>query len=444
MLTMSHPTHHPILVLGLAALLSLSASAQNPPVQGDGQTRPLVPQPLSGEFPALPASDFIDSIGVCAHLGRTQTNYVTRFAELKPLILELGIRHIRTDPVQAPEAVKNVRELGAAGVKFNFLVHGGRDVGFVAEYLTHIKDNFAACVESIEGLNEPDRRPDAAKAWLVEMRRVAAQEPLLARLPIVGSALAHPWANGDKVGDWSGLVDLANMHAYPGGRAPELSITEYRENLRPQYGSTLKYLNTETGYHSALHNPPERHKPTALHVQAVYMPRLHLEYFRLGFLRSYKYQLLDDRTEEETRTKYRGQPVQEAHFGYIDYDFKPKPSYHAVKNLITILNDPPGAYAAPRSLTYTLAGPVDLRHVLLQKSDGSLYLAVWRAVSIWDPVARRDEPVETVPVAVRLQAPFKSARLFRPTHSAEPFSTLAPGKEIPLSLGAEVVIIALR
>ena len=82
--------------------------------------------------------------------------------------------------------------------------------------------------------------------------------------------------------------------------APEITLPLYVGYVQPQYPN-MKYAITETGFHSALNNPPNRHKPTSRQAEAIYMPRLYLEYFRCGILRSYKYQFADDRTEEERR-----------------------------------------------------------------------------------------------------------------------------------------------
>ena len=205
----------------------------------------------------------------------------------------------------------------------------------------------------------------------------------------------------------------------------------------------MKYAITETGYHSALNNPPNKHKPTSQQAEAIYMPRLYLDYFRAGILRSYKYQFLDDRTEEEALR--RGQPVQEAHFGYVDYELQPKPAYHAVKNLLTILQDQPAKAFRPQSLKYTVLGPKDeMRHLLLQKMNGDFYLAVWRAVSVWNESTREESPVELRGVTVELDHPAKAVRTFSPNRSAASLETHHDVRVLPLQLGAEVLILEIR
>ena len=49
------------------------------------------------------------------------------------------------------------------------------------------------------------------------------------------------------------------------------------------------FIVTETGYHTALENPPQKHKPASEEVKAVYLPTLLMDNFRLGIERSYIY-----------------------------------------------------------------------------------------------------------------------------------------------------------
>jgi hypothetical protein len=67
---------------------------------------------------------------------------------------------------------------------------------------------------------------------------------MLKGIPILGSALAHPYIAAMKIGDCSGLVDVGNLHAYPGGRAPEITLPLYVGYVQPQYPK-MKYAITE-------------------------------------------------------------------------------------------------------------------------------------------------------------------------------------------------------
>ena len=150
-----------------------------------------------------------------------RTNYVQRFDELEKLLLASGIRHIRTDPVTAPEAVANVKRLAAQGVRFDFIMHPDGDRQTAVQLLDNVKKNFADCTVFIEGLNEPDSRAEYAREWMAEIQRICKADPVLKGIPILGSALAHPYNSAVKIGDCSALVDVGNIHAYPGGRAPK-------------------------------------------------------------------------------------------------------------------------------------------------------------------------------------------------------------------------------
>lgn len=447
-----------------AAAALLPPLGAQPVNQGIDLGGTLIPQATSGTFEARPAREFIDSVAVSAHLGRISTPYLQRFAELEPLILDLGIRHIRTDAVLHPQAVANVRRLAAAGIGFTMIAHpdgwgvpegeaaaglapallirNGFDLAYIPAYLEHLKKNFPQGVEIIEGLNEPDHHIEHARKWMAELRRLGRADPAFAGVQFLGSAYSHVKNIAAKGGDWTDVADLANLHGYPGGRAPEISLPELLDALKLQYRNLPIHI-TETGYHNALHNPPNRHRPVSREVDAIYVPRLYLEYFRVGIARSYDYQLLDDRTEEEVRTKYRGQPVQETQFGIIGYDLKPKPVYHAIKNLLAVLRSDHEAPTKPQKLTYSLKGPEELRHVLLQKADGTLCLAVWRALTIWDPVTRKDLPFENAAVTIDLGRRFSSVQVYRPTQSADVVQTLRRTRSIPLQLGADVVILEL-
>lgn len=115
-----------------------------------------------------------------------------------------------------------------------------------------------------------------------------------------------------------------------------------------------------------------------------------------------------------------------------------------MKNLLTILHDEKSKGFRTQSLGYTVSGPQELRHLLLQKSNGDFYLAVWRAVAVWDENARKEVPVQTVPVEVRLPSAVKTGRVYQPTQSAEPVKTEENVDKLPLELGAEAVILQIR
>jgi hypothetical protein len=85
-----------------------------------------------------------------------------------------------------------------------------------------------------------------------------------------------------------------------------------------------------------------------------------------------------------------GQPGGEGVYGLLRNDISEKPSFRAIKNLITILNDR-GPDFTPTSLNYVFDGSVnDIRQILFQKHNGDFYLMVWLELPSWDVKANID------------------------------------------------------
>ncbi|CAF1483372.1 unnamed protein product, partial [Adineta ricciae] len=77
-------------------------------------------------------------------------------------------------------------------------------------------------------------------------------------------------------------------------------------------------------------------------------------------------------------------PGKEGAFGLLRNDLSEKPSFRAITNLISILNDK-GPNFEPSILNYTINGNVEnIRQILFQKRNGDFYLMVWLEVSSWN------------------------------------------------------------
>ena len=114
---------------------------------------------------AAPADAFIDTMGINTHLHYQGTVYDERYEDLiKPKLLELGVRHVRDGAYTYEEADRNtffyerLRELGAAGVRFNLITSLETPYNEATDYskLDDIVSWTDGAVESFEGINEPD------------------------------------------------------------------------------------------------------------------------------------------------------------------------------------------------------------------------------------------------------------------------------------------------
>ena len=115
----------------------------------------------------------------------------------------------------------------------------------------------------------------------------------------------------------------------------------------------------------------------------------------------------------------------------------------ALRNLIALLEDPGPAYT-PGSLDYSLVkSPADVRQVLLQKRDGSFWLALWREVSVWDEVERKDLYPGSASVTLDLPDPVIEAAVYLPNRSTAATRTLSAPTSLRLDIGPAVTLVEL-
>jgi hypothetical protein len=166
------------------------------------------------------------------------------------------------------------------------------------------------------------------------------------------------------------------------------------------------------------------------------MPRLYLDYFRRGIARSFAYELLDEHPDESRENIG-------ANFGLLRNDFSEKPAFVALKRLIALLRDP-GPSFKPGALDYSVEGaPPNLRQILLQKRDGSFYLALWNAVSVWDPATRK--PLRPSDARVRLvfTEPVQRVEVYRPSRSERSLERRSSVRSLGLRVSADVAVVKI-
>ena len=383
-----------------------------PPITPSPERRPGVP-----DVQALSAASFVDTIGVNTHLHYQTTVYDTRYEDLiKPKLLELGVRHVRDSAHTYGPAnrdtfyYRRLRELGAAGIDFNLLTSLRTPHGEATDYskLDDIVSWTDGAVTSFEGINEPDIQ--GIGDWVAQTR--AAQKQLyetvrgnaaLGNVKVLGPS---PVWQVNELGDLSNYLDYGSIHPYLGGKMPTGS--EYNQSTRNIVFSAAAnsgnkpVMITETGYHNALETSGD-HPPASEEVTAKYLPRLFLEHFNMGVPRTYLYELIDSKPTGRL-TDYQ------ASFGLLRHDGSEKPAFRAVASLINLLTDP--AVGNPGSLSYSVGGNTgNLHQTLLQKSDGTFYLALWLEKSDWDRQARRTIFVPGQKVTVTLGLPVARATL---------------------------------
>lgn len=424
-------------------MLSLAAwGAQAAPAgaQGGG------PYPSLPAVPAQSARAFGDSVGVNVHLLFGGSSY-DRFDVILARLRELGVRYVRDGLCATCESqIVRLRALGAAGIRAN-LIAGDLKAGAprMNENMQAIGIRLRDAVASVEAPNEPDQEagvPDWIGQTRVYQQQLYARvkgDPRLAHLPVIGPAVVHH-ANRPLLGDLSSFLDRGNMHPYPGGGTPLHNLADERLRAVPiSAGKPL--VATEAGYHSDLATT-SGHYPTSERAAGVYIPRLALEGFRGGVERTYVYELADSWSESERQA--RGISLLENSFGLLRADLSPKPAFVGLRNLLRAAAGGSAPVPAPGALRFGLdSAPPDLRRLLLRSADGTFALVLWREVSVWDRLARRDLAPAADRVDVVLGEPLALAQRFDPVVSDAERGRWTDPRRIPIELGGAPVVLRL-
>lgn len=408
-----------------ALLLALAAPA------------PAVAAPVA----ARPADALADSVGVNVHFDYEGTPYQTQFAAVKQRLLELGVRHVR-DVLSdhRPDQVQSLNSLAAAGVGSDLVLSDPAYPESVLEKEVVILHGLSG-VEAVEGPNEyglgSEERKAKLRAYQQHLYETIKGDPALAALPVLGPSLVgKAW---EELGDVSAFLDAGNIHVYPEGNQPQNRLQVVIERAATNSGAKPLWA-TETGYTNALNWTPAgagENKPISEAAAGVYYPRLLLEYFAHGLVRTYPYELLDDAPDPELDDR-------EKDFGLLRNDLSPKPAFTAVGNLLHLLADPGPDFAAG-SLDYSLLDSgTQLHSQLLEKRDGTFYLALWRWKAIWNPDEKKELTVAPEPVQVQLAQPTGAYAVYEPAVSAEPVASGAPTSSVTVPVGAGATVLELR
>jgi hypothetical protein len=192
---------------------------------------------------------------------------------------------------------------------------------------------------------------------------------------------------------------------------------------------------SETGYENAVNNALA--PGVSETASGKYLPRALFEHFNFGAEKSMPYELLDDTLD----TDPSGFP--EYHYGILRYDHTYKPAATALKNLFTLVANPGPAFA-PGKLDYTIAGGnADTHHTLLQKSDGSFWLALWQDVDVYDLQARADVQNAALPVTLHFATPIRAAETYQPNQSADALARYNALTELTVGVPDQLLLLKL-
>ncbi|MBC8101065.1 MAG: hypothetical protein H7Z41_00575 [Cytophagales bacterium] len=400
--------NRPVLRLSFEAR---SPGVPRPPLPGTAWQVPLGPQA------ARPSDSLIESMGVAVHINPSYLSREDYETRVRPALLGLGIRYIR-DGGTDPEFFRRLDDLTKHGIRSTLVITPLQGKS-LAELLSLVVAPTLGSVVAIEPTNEPDNEwprfkrtykglgwPAGASLFANEMYDAihASPNPRIRSLQVLTPPLAHPDRNARVLGPVR--ADAISLHPYAGGALPDDQMeTKWLPSVRAVYGAEKPVVVSETGYH---YSPTRAGQPgISERAAARYHLRTYLDFYNRGITRTHVYNLSLDP------------------WGMLSDDGRPRDSYWAIKNLITILSDRGGAFS-PRPLSFGLSGDTTgVRYTLLQKRSGRHYLLLWQNTFSYDTLTRQDLRTPTQTVTVTLAAPAGGARLY------QPLTTDLPLREYP-------------
>ncbi len=372
---------------------------------------------------------------------------------MKAKLAESGIRYVR-DSARSLTYDRANDLYNSLGIKTN-MVTGRRsgpepaplDPTQIDEELNEIKTQALAATVSLESPNEYDLEHGSDTEWVARIKNYsytlytkAKADEMLRHLPVIGPSLTSLEAY-EAVGNADEYIDYVNLHMYEWSYCPGFpgwdnngshSITWYLNELaRQQSPSGKPVQSTEAGYHNDI-------KTGGLSEEAEgkYTARMFAEFFRRGVYRTCKYEL----TNQDI-------PTREGVFGLLRIDLSEKPSFRAVKNLITILTDK-GPSFEPGTLNYVLSGSMDnVRQILFQKRNDDFYLMVWVEVPSWNSTTLVDiyPPPQEVVLTLQDSNRISSATLyvFNNTADVNTFNLTINNNQVTFNATDKISIIKL-
>ncbi|MGL5942904.1 MAG: hypothetical protein ACRC2S_21565 [Waterburya sp.] len=403
-----------ILILSFTTIGSISASIINHQFKATNS-------PVILDFQANSSDDFVESLGISTKFGFCPGHLCDNYPEVKALLAELGIRYIRDIPY--PESWRKrtdlyedhgIRMLAEAvrtwgkplnleniSAQLDVIRSWGKMIVGIVGVTEYDNPAFSSC-EKTPGCDPNWSETNWSKAYRQFQQRLYEEvnaERELRQLPVVLGPVQH-LDNLEKVGDLSAFCDKGNDHSYPGawGKPSQESGWGEKNNTRSmdeivskvqQVCSGKKLWITETGYDEK--SDGDRNEYLDLisrQAKAKYLPRIYTNYYLQGQIeKTFIFELLD---AIQTRTGH----------GIIDVNLEPTPAYYGIKNMISLLGEATWnnktqswKYPAfkPSSLKYTLEGDnTDIKHLLLQKSNGTFYLLIWQEVYVYDNLREKD------------------------------------------------------
>ena len=362
---------------------------------------------------AITTASVVYSIGINTHIDFNAYGY-QNLSAVEAAIKYLGVNNIRDSAANASDLQSWQQVAQATGAKFDDFIGQTSPSGMQTELALMPQLAQEGILNYIEGGNEEDDSYPASQGNNLQIaaqfqQQVAAMGRQLG-LPVINMSFGAGWtaANDwhgdyDKVGDLSANATYANAHTYPNpGQATGAAIQQLNSDAKLA-ASSRPVITTEIGWNTGGQGAAVQGV-----VQAV------LDGVKDGDAGMYFYALFNDMS---------------GNFGLMNAAGSPTPAGTALHNLTTLLSDS-GAGFTPGSLNYGLNGQASADNTLLmQKSDGSYWLALW------------DEGGSTHSVTMTLAATASQIQVFDPVTGTSAIQSASNTNNVSVSLGGDPLLI---
>jgi hypothetical protein len=435
---------------GIVSALVLLAAGSTPAADPGGTT-------------AVRAVDFLNSIGVCVHVQHHQDA-----SKLVAPLKYVGVRNVRDGADGNFDTSGLLLLHREAGVLVAFGPGSGpKDASFPKTIAACKELAAAGALLAVEGPNEPNnvggvtyqgqKSGVTSGTWMPvakfqrDFYRAAKNEPALAGYPVFGSS--EMGAETDNVGlqyltipggakclmpDGTKYADYANVHNYVTGhikgridnQAFKAASHENVPGIDGLFGNhgntwrkhfagyplsalaTLPKVTTETGWWTD-------NTASGDDIQGKVFLNVFLDQYKAGWKYTFIYEMMDD-------------PDGSCGFYKSDYATARKSAKY-LHNLTSILADM-GPIPTPGRLKYSIPDqPATVHDLLIQKSDGTMELAVWG-----------EQVKGASSVTVNLGGTCATVNVYDPTIDVSPTQSVSHVNSVPLTLSDHVMIVEIK
>lgn len=421
-----------------------------------------VPLPaVASNVRAISARKLVDAIGICTHPNWRRTLWGR--TDWAAAFIETGVMNTRGKIGKRSTgraALADLQKLFAHGVKICVTIAETKgthfDLAATQASLDFLANEVGAhhlcAIESANEYNNPRRKPADWAARLRDFQKwlhdAVRGNPAFSGVPLVAPSIWGRITNDYiALGNLDPYADRGCLHYYTGGRRPTkvglprgssenggTGERTMREAIRDAkvLAPTKPLWITEFGYPVAGPSLPLSGTFITEKAAAKYLVRGLFDAFEAGVEKIFIYTLLDD--------VHRSPP---RYHGLMDGALGPRPTFHAVKNLIALFADN-GVSSTPSGLDYYLSNAAPrTKRQLFQKSDGTFLLTMYQDVDSYNRTTKEDIPVTPSSVGLRLAQPASKIDVFTPTMSQTATQSVRNVNAITIMVSDHVTVVKI-